>query len=632
MSSTASESLPPEDENPGEAQAGPGNTDQLFQELRGSPGPLQEGRALGERYVLERFLGKGGMGEVWLAKDQFTKQKVALKFLSRTLSSDPLAWDDLVREARRGMALSHERIVRVHDIARAGDLAFLIMEYLNGPTLQEVLNMIRRRGNRRLAYKDVEWVLEQLVPALDLIHQRGLVHQDLKPGNLMLTGPASFPLREGRSNLKLTDLGLTIRVSGNTQGQNSELRRPYGGTPGFMAPELQRGAAPTPASDIFSLGATLYLMANGDLPPAQGAPVSNSGSDQLDAILLRCLDPDPAKRPESASRVLQEARRRPTGVVEVVQEGVAGRLLAMFSRKQGKAPIGCKPLDAERGHDGFARRVLHEKSGVTFLLVAPNEFVRGSTDGVGEERERPRHHVRLPHPYYLAECPVTVEQWRSFVAISHHHTVVEKTQMGNTLDLEGRLSPHPRATWENPFPLLDSTVMEDLDKHPVTQISWDDASIYCGQFGFRLPSEAEWECAVRAGTSTLYPWGDDPRDGRGHGNFGDMSFARRFEMNPPPFPFEDGHIYTSAVGSFQPNPWGFHDMLGNVYEWCEDRYSQKYYQAKVRIDPVCHDGEQRVIRGGSFMDGLKICRSAFRWRAHQDHASCRIGFRPVIGF
>ncbi len=321
------------------------STEQLFEELRGIPVALGPGRLLGDRYELVRFLGRGGMGEVWLAQDRFTKQKVALKFLSKSLLSDPHAWEDLVREARRGMALSHERIVRIHDIARAGELAFLSMEYLDGPTLHEVLETVKKRGNKRLPYKDVEWVLEQIVPALDLIHQRGLVHQDLKPGNMMLNAPLSFPLREGRGMVKLTDLGLTVRVSGKTQ-QDSMGRKPVGGTPGFMAPELARGSQPTPASDIYSLGATLYQLVTGELPAASGPANPNSGSDQLDAMLLRSLDQDPAARPDSASRVLQEARRRPTGVVYFVQEGVVGKLQSLFYRKKGKAPVGCTPLDS----------------------------------------------------------------------------------------------------------------------------------------------------------------------------------------------------------------------------------------------------------------------------------------------
>ena len=609
----------------------PESTEQLFEKLRGIPAALDPGRLLGDRFELVRFLGRGGMGEVWLAQDRFTKQKVALKFLSKSLLSDPHAWEDLVREARRGMTLSHERIVRIHDIARAGEFAFLSMEYLDGPTLHEVLDTVKKRGNKRLPYKDVEWVLEQIVPALDLIHQRGLVHQDLKPGNMMLSAPLSFPLREGRGMVKLTDLGLTVRASGKTH-QDSMGRKPLGGTPGFMAPELARGSQPTPASDIYSLGATLYQLVTGELPAASGPANPNSGSDQLDAILVRSLDQDPAARPESASRVLQEARRRPTGVVYFVQEGVVGKLQSQFYRKKGKAPVGCTPLDSQLGHEGFARRVHHEKSGIVFLLVAPCEFVRGSPDGVGEERERPRHHVRLPHPYYLAECPVTIQQWRGFVAATHFHSEAERTQMGITLDLEGQWLAHARAHWENPLPLLDTSGMEEPERHPVTLVSWDDAAHFNNHYGFRLPSEAEWECAARAGSATQYFWGDDPRDGRGRGNFGDLRFAGRFEMVPPNFPFEDGHLYTSPVGRFEPNAWGFYDMLGNVYEWCEDRYSQKYYQSKVRVDPVCHDGEQRVIRGGSFADGLKLCRSAFRWRAHAAHASCKIGFRPVIGF
>lgn len=616
----------------------------VFRELEDGPKSLQPGQNLGTRYHLVRHRGCGGGGEVWLAKDSLTGQDVALKFLNKSI-----ARDNLLREARRAMRLSHERIVRVHGIAQAGDIAFLIMEYLSGQTLQEVFNALRHRSNERFSASDLDWILEQIVPALDLIHQRGMVHTDLKPGNLMFTGPVNFPMRESGQTIKITDLGLArpFRCTGDdtiTDGSSLVAENlPQIGTPGYVAPELYRGEKPSPASDIYSLGVTLYFLSMGQIPPHKAPPLPRTGNERLDAAIVRCLSDDPNQRPDNASRVLQEARRRPTGIVEIVAKGSIAPIANIFRNKRGRAPVGCTPLDRRLSAEGLSMRVRHDASGLTFLLIEPNEFSRGSADGSGEERERPRHLVRLPKAFYLSQYLVTVAQWRRFVASSHFRSEAERNQQGMTLTLSGNWDVHSRAYWDNPFPQLDTTGMRDSESHPVTMVSWNDATAFCTQHSFRLPTEAEWECAARAGTVGDYFWGDNAKDGRAYGNFRDRAYDLKFPGDAPPssarsdrvesalFPFDDEYVYTSPVGAFAPNRWGFYDMLGNVSEWCEDRFSSNYYQQKVRIDPICHEGEKRVIRGGSFADGPPSSRCAYRWRAHQSTASARLGFRPVIG-
>lgn len=210
--------------------------------------------------------------------------------------------------------------------------------------------------------------------------------------------------------------------------------------------------------------------------------------------------------------------------------------------------------------------------------------------------------------FALTETEITVAQFRKFVAASGYVTDAErglpdgengKGSFAATPD--GNREWHPDASWRNPFPnLKDLTPRED---HPVVHVSWNDARAFCAHYGWRLPTEAEWETACRAGGTGLYPWGDDPAGGHGFCNAADAAAKARFPSANVLFPFDDGFAVIAPAGRLRPNAWGFHDMIGNVEEWCADVFRKG--------DPDA-PASARVMRGGTWLDGTERCRVAQR--------------------
>ena len=156
---------------------------------------------------------------------------------------------------------------------------------------------------------------------------------------------------------------------------------------------------------------------------------------------------------------------------------------------------------------------------------------------------------------------------------------------------------------------------------PATGFSWDDATMFCEMVGaelamkVRLPTEAEWEYACRAGTTTVF-------------NFG----SRTSDAPDNAWCCVSSGLEPKPVKSFRPNPWGLYDIVGNVWEWCQDRYSTTYYESSPLDDPCCDDQTivERVIRGGSSMNKAETCRSSHRFGLKPGRRDRFLGFRPVI--
>jgi formylglycine-generating enzyme required for sulfatase activity len=174
------------------------------------------------------------------------------------------------------------------------------------------------------------------------------------------------------------------------------------------------------------------------------------------------------------------------------------------------------------------------------------------------------------------------------------------------------------------------------DQQPVVVVTWNQAQEYCTwlsqQTGrtFSLPTEAEWEYACRAGTATRRPWGDDPNNDQtcAYANGADISSASAFSLTNG-FPYNDGFSTSAPVGSFLPNAFGVYDMMGNVWEWCEDWFGA--YTSVAAVDPTGPaKGYSKVVRGGSWMDGPDYLRCAFRSGLPPDQSKSNIGFRVVL--
>jgi hypothetical protein len=265
-----------------------------------SDGRFLPGTLLAERYRIIAKLGQGGMGEVYRADDLVLGQAVALKFLPPDVTGNPQALDRFRGEVRIARQVSHPNVCRVYDLGEIDGQLFISMEYVDG----EDLGVLLRRIGRLPEPKALE-ISRKLCAGLAAAHEKGVLHRDLKPGNIML---------DSHGQVLITDFGLAA-LAGQVEG--AEVRN---GTPAYMAPEQLDGKEVTVRSEIYSLGLVLYEIFTGKRPfesatladlvrtRNESAPTSPStlvhDLDQaVERVILRCLERDPALRPSSALAV-----------------------------------------------------------------------------------------------------------------------------------------------------------------------------------------------------------------------------------------------------------------------------------------------------------------------------------------
>jgi formylglycine-generating enzyme required for sulfatase activity len=290
------------------------------------------------------------------------------------------------------------------------------------------------------------------------------------------------------------------------------------------------------------------------------------------------------------------------------------------------------PEKREAAQPPFPRTV--NRMGLAFRRLPAGEFTRGTDDGarVGEFAacEQPRHLVRLTKPFWMSECEVTRGQFQRFVVETGYRTEAERSGEGvNGLDVKtGAVVRRAEQTWLSPG-------FAQTDQHPVVAVSDDDAQQFCRWLSqqdgrtYRLPTEAEWEYACRAGTDTAFASGEtfSPQ----LGNVGDAALRAVFAQGSDLAAWSDQYPFTAPVGSFQPNRFGLFDMHGNVGEWCQDWFAP-YGAASPQVDPRGPNEPTawRVVRGGSWYNSPEHCRSAGRHDGLPTAPSTTNGFRVVM--
>jgi formylglycine-generating enzyme required for sulfatase activity len=281
--------------------------------------------------------------------------------------------------------------------------------------------------------------------------------------------------------------------------------------------------------------------------------------------------------------------------------------------------------------------------GMTFSWIRPGTFKMGSSkeeqeavrkqeggkagDSTGDELQ---HSVVLSKGFYLGIHEVTLGQFRQFVEATKYRTDSEKDGKGgmgyrpDVLRLRA-----PQYSWK-------FTGFKQTDDHPVVNVSWNDAKAFCAWISekekkkYQLPTEAQWEYACRAGTTTAYHNGDDPEQVVQVGNVADRTAKAIYSNSLQTCAARDGYIFTAPVGQFRCNAFGLFDMHGNAMEWCEDVYDKDFYKNCPERDPVNlakGDLPMRVVRGGGWAYHPTVCRSAARTPAPVDATGEMVGFR-----
>jgi serine/threonine protein kinase len=292
-------------------------------------------RRLGSNYLLDEQVGQGGSSQVWSGRDRRTRERVAVKMLRSDLATDPRVISRFLGERTLLKRLSHKNLVRVHDVVAEHDSLGIVMDLVEGSDLRKLLGQ-----SSRLPASEAVGLLVQVADALAYVHDAGVIHRDLKPENVLIKE------HDGDRVALISDFGIAREAADLTHTQNI-------GTPAYMAPELLRGAAPTPAADVYAFGVTGYELLAGRRPfgatsaeellaARRSQPISrpNGLEDHIWSLLEACLSEQPERRPTAA--MCASALR----TLHTVDEPVPARSMSMAVLTTGP-PLVEVPVKAD---------------------------------------------------------------------------------------------------------------------------------------------------------------------------------------------------------------------------------------------------------------------------------------------
>ena len=617
---------------------------------------------MGKYQILEK-IGAGGMGQVYKAYHSGTGRIVAIKVILSKSKIDPEVIRRFEREVKAAAKLVHQNIITVFDADQINGRVFMVMEYIKGNDLAAI---IAKKG--KLGLPDAINYILQIANGLKYAHDQGVIHRDIKPGNIII---------DANKNVKIVDMGLAKIETDSNQEDISMLTGATAimGTVDFMSPEQGFSSRDVDArADIYSLGATLFYLLTGKFMYAgnsafakllahRESPIPSLCTAmpglplELENIFSKMVAKNAVDRYASMTQVISalsslgnpDVKTTHFDRISIVETIVDGAAVTMAVNDVNMLSAN-EPVEGSTSPTVVSKLSLFKKAFqkpynsrvivvalalvlifvafVCFVLIKPspnvdeeasNQIQLKQDEGKALQLEALRlqqekeakdkqdkidiedssreieldlvlipagkfmmgdpdkdHEVLITNSFYMGKHEVTQEQW--------------KKVMGNNPSIKTK------------GPTL-----------PVTDVSWNDCQEFIRRLndktngGYRLPTEAEWEYACRAKTTTKYSYGDTIT--KSDANYGGSA----------------GNTI-KQVGSYKPNAFGLYDMHGNVWEWCNDWYGR--YSSDAEINPVGPlSGTTRVLRGGSFNDSDAYFRSSYRIYVVPGHRSFDSGLR-----
>ena len=646
--------------------------------------PLPGGGATGTQPMPERVgpyrclrrLGEGGMGLVVEAEDSRDGSRVALKLLRQELAGNAEFVERFRREAAAGSRLHHPNIVAIREIGEADGLLFMACQLVTGTDLAD----LARRKHSLTEAKACKLIAEAC-RGLQALADAGLVHRDIKPGNLFV---------DEAGHVLIGDLGLVRQADGDDKLTATGTAM---GTPAYMSPEHIQGRSDLDIrTDIYALGATLYRLVTGQEPfpgdtlyvvthkiltEAARDPrrLNPSLSAEVTAIIAKAMAKD-----------RDERYLRPSEMLTDLNCASQGRSLLHAFVSRGPLPTGERPA-SDRTVSSTATMARPRRSQVSGLrlpwtvippglrrvlvlavFVVALGWVLGRLPGwltpaVSDGPGRPAWAASLQQDAFGHRAQLQVADTR----IALRWCPPGSFTMGSPLSEPERGDGEARrpVTISRGFwisgtectrafyrAVRGEATEADLsgnDQLPIDNISWQQAMDFCQRLNqihpgldARLPTEAEWEYACRAGSNTAHA-PTAAEDDRPLGWFAEGELAAAYEaaFAHPYRDFAPVHdllarhagadgYRSRPVGLSAANAWGLSDMHGNLAEWCLDAVDEQPPAAAPAIDPLATDGPLRVLRGGSWSDPPAWGRAASRDLQPPDRQHPSIGFRFII--
>lgn len=572
---------------------------------------FKSGDIFDDRYTLEKLIGVGGFADVWKAVDNTTHSIVALKIYTN-LDDDGI--NDLSEEYTRMQNLNHTNILKADHFDRDGNIPYLVMKFCGGGSLDKKIG--------RMENEEVLKVIKDMASGLSYLHQCNIVHQDIKPANILIDDSSGTPV------YVLSDFGISSKTktrlshSVNQKNQGTSMTEAYAPPEKFSSKKEDR--RPDRKGDIFSFGISIYELVTGGLPFDELSTGRQLQYDDAEVdfddiedetirdIVERCMEPNKEDRP-SAEDILDlldgKGSRKPR------------RGSGHNSRKTVRVPnAGDSDNAINANFKWIILSIIIIVAALAFYMVMPESQTEEASTDYKQEVDTfsingvIMEMVKIPGGSFNMGCTDPNDTDADANEKPAQKRTVSDFYMGK-YEVTQKL-------W---FAVMNSNPSTTInDNYPVNNVSWDDCQLFIQRLNaitgrnFRLPTETEWEYAAKVipnpdGTPSTkyskYAGGNDP-DACAWYASGDTA--------------SNGSALLHAVGKKKANAFGLYDMSGNVIEWCQDLYTN-YGTGTPEIDQ-----KQRVLRGGYYDSSYSSIRCTSRGSCESSMAMPPFGLRLCL--